>query len=59
MSNRNEETTITVTNTYGTYSVSVNDSDLGIESFIDLLVRPVLLAVGYNPSNVNDSLGEQ
>ena len=43
----NHPTTVTITNGYGTYSVSVNHSDCDLGEMIDL-VRRALLAAGYH-----------
>ena len=51
-------TSITITDQYGTYTVTKNDDDMTIGDVIEYLVKPVLLACGYSNSNVKELFGE-
>lgn len=51
------KTTLTLENEYGTYTISVNKTDMPIYEVMDELVEKVLLAAGYHINNVNEVLG--
>jgi len=56
MNNRKEivnGTALTLTNEFGSYSVTVNDDGLTMPVLIQRLVKPVLLAAGYHPNTVD------
>ena len=54
----NKPTVISITNGYGTYSVSANRSDLSLDETTELIKR-LLVASGYHPDNVNQYFGEE
>jgi hypothetical protein len=47
---KKDKTTIKIKNNYGEYLVSVKAIDLDIDDFIEQLIKPVLMAAGYNES---------
>lgn len=53
-----ETTKITLTTVYGTVTVEVNKTDLNMYDLIQEVIKPVLLASGYQPATVNEALGE-
>ena len=53
-----ETTKITLTTVYGTTTVEVNKTDLNMYDLIQEVIKPVLLASGYQPATVNEALGE-
>ena len=48
------KTTLTLQNCDGTYTIEVPKEDLNIESVVDELIKPVLLAAGYHSKNVEE-----
>jgi hypothetical protein len=50
-------TTITLVNSYGTYSITANKDDMGIGEVCADLLEPVLLAAGYHPESVKEWVG--
>ena len=53
-----ETTKMTLTTVYGTATVEVNKTDLNMYDLIQEVIKPVLLASGYQPATVNEALGE-
>lgn len=51
------KTTITLENEHGTYTISVNKTDMTIYEVMGELVENVLLAAGYHTNTVNEVLG--
>ena len=41
-----------------TYAISGPCPDLGVSEIINVMVRPLLLAAGYHPENVEEAFGE-
>ena len=50
----NVDTSVTLKTEYGDYSVSVKKTGLDIHEVMDELIKPLLLAAGYHPNNIND-----
>lgn len=48
---------ITFEDEHGVYAVEVRKEGMTIVAVIDDLIKPVLLAAGYHPENVADTLG--
>jgi len=55
MENPNQ-TTMTVETPYGKYTIQVNSSDHTIDAFIDDIVKPMLIAIGYHHKCVDEAL---
>lgn len=53
------KTTLTLENEHGTYTISVNKTDMPIYEVMDELVEKVLLAAGYHCNVVNEALGRE
>ena len=53
-----EDTTITIENGYGTYSISVSRSDHSFDNMVSKLFTPVSLAMGYAPETIEECIGE-
>jgi len=49
---------IELTNEDGKYTIEIEEDIEFIGDYIDYLVRPVLLAAGFQQDNVNEFLGE-
>jgi len=47
-------TTITLSNNYGSYTVSVPENDLTVDEVVDIF-KSVLLAATYQPESVKDA----
>ena len=47
---------ITVTNDYKEVSITMPNSDLTAQDFVDELVIPLMLALGYQEDTINDVL---
>lgn len=39
-------------------SITVDDDDLTVDQFVNDLVRPTMLALGYQPGNLDELFGE-
>jgi len=48
------ETTISLKNEFGTYTISVNETDLDIVGMYEHLFKPLLLAAGYHIESIED-----
>lgn len=53
-----ETTTLTLTNCYGEFSVTVNQTDMPLHDVMGELVRSVLLAAGYHAKLVDSVVGD-
>lgn len=51
------KTTLTLENEHGTYTISVNKTNMTIYEVMDELVENVLLAAGYHIEIINEVLG--
>jgi len=51
-------TTITVDTHYGYVSIGVEERDMDMDSLVNSLFRPLVLAMGYHPDTVNEYFGE-
>lgn len=51
-------TRIVVQNQYGDYELTIQRDGLTSFEFVDELVKPMMLAVGYQQSSVEEALGE-
>ena len=51
-------TSIVLMNQFGQYSITSYDDVDNITDFKDLILEPLLLAMGYHPNNVNELFGE-
>ena len=47
-------TSITFYSQYGEYSITVNKDDMNMEEIMGELVRPLLLAAGFQPENISE-----
>jgi len=54
-----DKTTLTCTNNYGHYSISINSVDLSIFDVKDELLWPLLLSMGFMSETVEEILGER
>jgi hypothetical protein len=45
---------ITLESEYGKYEIEVPGNDLDVNDVVESLLKPVMLAAGYHPDNVND-----
>jgi len=52
-------TTLIIENKYGAVTITSVDDDLDIHGMIDDLIKPALLAAGYQPVNVSDAFNEE
>ena len=53
----NKETTkLTLENSSGTYTIEYGEDLAFIDEYITLLVIPMLLAAGFQPSNINERI---
>lgn len=55
----NKVTSLLLENEYGVYYVSTAGTDLTGPEFVSDLVRPLMLASGYQPGTVDDCLSEK
>lgn len=55
---RKDETNLTLTNMYGTYSITVPGGDQNLPSMIENLLKPVLKSAGFSEKQVNEHLGD-
>ena len=49
------ETTISLKNEFGTYTISVNETDLDTMGMYEYLFKPLLLAAGYQIKSIEDN----
>lgn len=54
-----QSVTINLKNEYGEHTIISNDPLHNINDFVDSLIRPLLLSMGYQPDNVNAVLDTQ
>jgi hypothetical protein len=43
---------ITLTDTNGTYTIEIDKEFVHMEEYIELLIKPVLLAAGFHPDTI-------
>ena len=48
------ETTISLKNEFGTYTISVSETNLDIVGMYENLFKPLLLAAGYHTESIED-----
>lgn len=53
-----DQTSITLKNENGEYTVVMYETEMNLDSVISNLVKPVLLATGYSSQLVDEILGE-
>ncbi len=58
ISDEANQTTLTLTDSYGSYTITINKIDNTLGTVVQELVKPVLLAAGYHPDSVSDYLEE-
>ena len=51
-------TSITLYNQYGDYTISLNEDDLNMDDMFSELIKPLLLAAGYQPENIDEYLSQ-
>ncbi len=52
-------TTVTLENKYRRVSIQVPGSDIDSEGMKDGVFKPLMLAIGFHPNNVNELFGEE
>lgn len=52
-------TTITLSNCYGAYTVTIKKDDMVLGEIFADLVKPVLLAAGYQTESISDYLNDE
>jgi hypothetical protein len=52
-------TSITFCNQNGNYTISLPKDDMTVDEVMQELVKPVLLAVTYQPENINEYIPEE
>lgn len=51
--NTPNQTTVSITNEYGTYTTSIDKTAVRLETLIEEVIIPALLAVGYSDEAIN------